>query len=333
MTMQKIVTLLAISLLMITGCEPIPVEEPLRNDFKVHTYYVVPADMNFSQDNANRVWRAIFEMQRWYQTATGGLTFELLDEENIMEVYFADRESAYYEEDWWNLLLTEMEDKGQPIQSPGTIAMIWIEGITQINETAVALGGHSCDGECGAALMPVQTIITQTWPPADMGIALHEMGHTLGLSHPVEEADLPLPAEDQLILASVMCQANIRTGSTNLEHGFLTYEKGKLADSPFLKPDIVLYQDFWQTMIINYPVTGPVPEPEVEYQLLNTRTASFSTNITGALRYYWHFGDGTTSSEVSPTHQFNTSNWYNVTLLVTDKNQMANRVSKFVQIQ
>jgi len=331
--MQRIVVLAIIGLLVITSCQTINEDETPRNDFKVHTYYVVPADMSFSQDNANRVWRAIFEIQRWYQTATGGLTFEILDEENIIEVYITDREAAYYAENWWDLLLTEMRDKGHPVQSPGTIAMIWIEGISEISETATALAGPSCDGECGAALMPVETLIAQTWPPADMGIAFHEMGHTFGLSHPVEESDLPLSPEEQPLAASVMCQATIRTGTSNAEHGFLTFEKSRLFNNAFLKQNVGGYQDYWQTKIINYPVIGSAPNPLINFQMVNSRTVTFSTNIDDALLYYWYFGDGTISNEPAPTHEFNFSGLYNVTLMVTDKNHMASRVSQYVQIQ
>jgi hypothetical protein len=331
--MQKLVVLAILSLLVITGCQTIEPEELPRNDYKVHAYYVIPNDMSYSQDHVNRTIRSFFEMQRWYQTATGGITFEILDEENIIEIYYTDKASTFYAEDWWNLLLKEMKDKGMPIQSPGTIALLWIEGIVEISETAVAQGGQGCDGECGVAIMPVHTIVAQTSPPADMGLTFHEMGHTLGLFHPVEESELPIPAADQPLLSSVMNQGTVRVGNSNAEHGFLTYEKAKLNDSPFLKSGLVFYQDFWESMIINYPVTGTVPEPQIEFQLLNSRSVSFSTNISNALHYYWYFGDGTTSNEASPTHQFNSSNWYTVTLMVTEKNQMANRVSKFVQIQ
>ena len=332
--MQKIVAFAITGLLLFNSCQLLnKEEEPPRNDYKVHTYYIVPADMSFSQDNANRVWRAIFEMQRWYEIATGGVTFEFLDEENVIEVYFADKTSTYYEEDWWNLLLTEMKDNGHPIQSPGTLAIMWIEGISELSPTATALGGSSCDGECGAALMPVNTIIAQTWPPVDMGIAFHEMGHTLGLSHPVDEADLPLSPEDEPLLFSVMNQAALRAGTTNTEHGFLTFEKSRLINNPFLKPNVPGYQDFWQTKIINYPVTGPAPEPDISYEMVGPRIVSFSTNIDDGLLYYWTFRDGTTSNEPSPIHDFSNSGLYNITLMVTGKNHMAQRVSKYVQIQ
>jgi PKD domain len=332
MAIKIIASFSIISFLLFLGCKPI--EEPVQpiNDFKVHSYYVVTPDKDYSEENANRVWRAVFEMQRWYQTATGGVTFEILDEENIMEVYFADKVSSSYEEDWWNLLLAEMEGKGMPVQEPGTIAMIWIEGIQQISQTATAQGGASCNGLCGTAIMPITTIIAQTWPPVDMGVVFHEMGHALGLSHPVEEADLPLSAEEQPLLYSVMAQSTIREGKTNNEHGFLTFEKALLLDNPFMKQEVDTYQDFWQTNILNYPVTGPVPQPVINYQMSGSRTVRFSTNINDALLYYWYFSDGATSNEASPTHQFELSGLYNVTLMVTDKNHMANRVSQYVQL-
>ena len=166
-----------------------------------------------------------------------------------------------------------------------------------------------------------------------MGISLHEMGHTFGLSHPIDESDFPLSTEDEAKLYSVMCQATIREGTTNGEHGFLTFEKSILVNNPFLKADVTLFQDFWQTKIINYPVTGSAPEPLIDFQITSSRSVSFSTNIDDALLYYWYFGDGAISNDPVPTHEFNFSGLYYVTLMVTDKNHMATRVSQYVQIQ
>jgi hypothetical protein len=330
--MQKIVLLAIIGLLFISACEIIPeVEEP-RNDYKVHAYYVVPADQSFSQTNANRVWRSVFEMQSWYQTATGGLTFEVLDEENIMEVYFADRESTYYEDDWWDLLLTEMKDKGEHVQNHGTIAMIWVEGINQVSENATALGGASCEGDCGAAIMPIHTIIGPTSPVVDMGLVFHEMGHALGLSHAVEEEDLPLTTEEEIMLYSVMCQDALRAGTSNDQHGFLTTEKSILISNPFLKKNVDTFQGISGTNILNYPVTGQAPEPIIESILEGTNTVRFSTNISDALLYYWNFSDGSISNEPSPTHTFSSNGLYNVSLMITGTNNMASRVNQYIQI-
>jgi hypothetical protein len=330
--MSRFFALSLFGLLLITSCQIVEPEAPL-NDYRVHAYYVIPADMRYSDDNANRVGRAIIEIQRWYQTATGGLTFELLDEENIIGVYFADHESSYYEGDWWNLLLNEMKNKGNPIESSGTIAMIWVEGIQQVEDDATAVGADMCNGKCGVAILPMHTIIGITWPPTDLGVPLHEMGHTLGLTHPVVESDLPLPVDEEPMLYSVMCQSTIRKGNSSAEHGFLTNEKATLIENPFLKPFVNIYQDYWLTKIINYPVTGPVPKAMITSTEVGFHTYKFDTSSDEGLLYYWYFGDGDTSNEPSPTHEFNSAGLFNVTLMVTDSHLMSTRVSQFVEIQ
>jgi hypothetical protein len=317
----------------VTSCNvnELPTPEALVNDYKVHTYYVVPADKNIVDLNINKVWTTTFEMQRWYQTATGGLTFEILDEENILEVYFADQTSTFYADDWWGLLLNEMNDKGLPIEARGTINMIWIEGIGQISDDALALGATMCEGECGAALMPVNGIFTGSWIPTDLGPVFHEMGHTLGLAHPLEYEDLPVSAADSALLQSVMCQGDIRAGTTSAEHGFLTNEKEQLKNNSFLKPEVPLFQKYWTTNIINYPVTGQAPEVNFAFEFAAANIVQFSVSAPAGSMYYWYFGDGSTSNEKSPSHGF-ASGLYNVTLMVTTPNNMATRVSQFLEV-
>ena len=50
-------------------------------------------------------------------------------------------------------------------------------------------------------------------------------------------------------------------------------------------------------------------------RLVNFRDSSQSTSA--ALNYFWDFGDGTSSNEVNPVHQYNTAGVYAVKLLVT----------------
>lgn len=316
------------------GCVPIdPEPDPLpQNDFKVHPLYIVPADQDYVDDHAARVWRGIYETQNWYQTATGGLTFELLDEENTIEVYFTDHVTDYYTDDWWGLLLEELSSKDYPVQSPGTILMIWVEGISDVGGDELALGGWSCDGDCGAAIMPISTLISPTRLPTDMGVVFHELGHALGLAHPVEEDDLPLSTEDEAMFYSVMCQSNLRAATISSDHGFLTSEKAALINNPFMKPDVLTYQDFWSTNIINYPELGPVPVPEFEYEILPSAVVQFSANVEDGLLYYWYFGDGYTSSEQNPKHAYGSYGTYNVRLMVTTENFMSERTSKFIKL-
>jgi hypothetical protein len=306
---------------------PVPI-----NDFKVHGYYIVPAGGDYYEENATRVLRAMLETQRWFQVATGGLTFEFLDEIGIYSIYVTDHPIEYYQEDWWGLLLSEMREKGHPVESSGTILMMWVEGLTSISDEAYALGGWSCEGTCGAAILPISSVQAPTLVSPDLGAVFHELGHALQLEHPVEESDLPLNPDEEDVLYSVMCQGNIRAGTSNSDHGFLTTEKSALSKNPFMKEGIELRQDIWTTRIINYPVLGPEPEPIIQFEIVNSTTVKFSSNIENGIYYYWYFGDGSTSFEKEPTHTYRLGAFYNVTLMVTTDDFMAARTNQFVNV-
>ena len=313
--------------------EPPVIETPEpANDYKVHAIYVLPSDQQFIEDHDIRIWRAMYAAQNWFQVATGGLTFEFLDEDRVRQHYRADQPIEYYKEDWWNLLLEEMQSKGYPVQTRGTITLLFVEGISDVGGDEVALGGWSCEGECGAAILPISTLIAPTRLPVDMGTVFHEMGHALGLTHPVEQTDLPLSTEEEQMLYSVMCQADLRAGTSNTDHGFLTSEKAALAKNPFMKENVFTYQDIWSSKIINYPELGGVPSPEISYEILPNAVVRFSTNIDDGLLYYWYFGDGTVSTEKNPEHTFSTYGLYNVTLMVTSEQYMAARTSAYINL-
>lgn len=61
------------------------------------------------------------------------------------------------------------------------------------------------------------------------------------------------------------------------------------------------------------------------YTYLNTSTAT-----TGIASYLWNFGDGSTSTSVSPSHTYITSGTYYVTLTVTDNNGCESDIRKQV---
>ena len=58
-------------------------------------------------------------------------------------------------------------------------------------------------------------------------------------------------------------------------------------------------------------------------------TATRFTNLsTGAVRYLWDFGeDGETSTEINPTHQFNSTGSFTVTLIAYNQNNCDSSVS------
>ena len=51
------------------------------------------------------------------------------------------------------------------------------------------------------------------------------------------------------------------------------------------------------------------------------------------IQYQWDFGDGSTSEEQNPTHTFNETNWYNVTLVVQGTNEMKSETTAVIAIQ
>ncbi|MFN8278243.1 MAG: PKD domain-containing protein [Chitinophagales bacterium] len=57
-----------------------------------------------------------------------------------------------------------------------------------------------------------------------------------------------------------------------------------------------------------------------------------STGTTASTTYLWRFGDGTTSTQVNPTHTWNSAGNYTVTLIVRDNNQFCHPVDSVSQV-
>jgi gliding motility-associated-like protein len=70
--------------------------------------------------------------------------------------------------------------------------------------------------------------------------------------------------------------------------------------------------DYFTITVYPIPTAGFTwsPNPPVE----NTKT-NFTNLSVGATRYLWNFGDGETSTEVNPSHQFNKTDTFDVVLL------------------
>ena len=60
--------------------------------------------------------------------------------------------------------------------------------------------------------------------------------------------------------------------------------------------------------------TGRVPKAGFEYSRDASFTVEFENTSTNATEYEWDFGDGTTSSEVSPTHTYTSKGTKHVVL-------------------
>jgi PKD repeat protein len=78
-----------------------------------------------------------------------------------------------------------------------------------------------------------------------------------------------------------------------------------------------------QTYLQDYVIVGA--KPSVSYTHIGDGLeVSFTQNITNGTNHIWNFGDGQTSSEVNPTHIYNTEGTYTVTL--TDINNCGTTV-------
>ncbi|MBI1227826.1 MAG: PKD domain-containing protein [Bacteroidetes bacterium] len=61
----------------------------------------------------------------------------------------------------------------------------------------------------------------------------------------------------------------------------------------------------------------PFPIAEFTYSVLDSEVA-FTNNSSNALQYLWDFGDGSSSTVISPTHEYSASGEFNVTLMATN---------------
>ena len=87
---------------------------------------------------------------------------------------------------------------------------------------------------------------------------------------------------------------------------------------------------------IDVGVAGAVP-PSVGFSSAQSSTNfleyTFTNSSTNAVSYEWDFGDGNTSTEVSPTHVYATPDKYTVTLTATSAEGKTASLSKTIDIQ
>jgi len=314
-------------------------------DYKLAVYYVVPADITFSQIAMNRIAEATLEMLAWFQVATGGRTWELAFPE-IVTFYQANESRQYYQDhgDWWFSLLPEMTSAGLPLWSPGTIVVVWAHGANWR-----AAGAQSCSGNCGVALLDVELFPelndpahsggtcpdpdgegVEAWPCTPLGALNHELGHTLGLIHP---ADNP-------VTASVAGHSVMQTHWNYLDEaspserpwGFLRSERQAISPSPFLKTGMELFQIHQDLeTAVNLPVSGTIPSVNFTVEAAGNNI-TFVNDTQGATLHYWTFGDYRVSNAVSPTHTYWRSGTYTVTLRASNSESMMGVMTSTVVI-
>lgn len=76
---------------------------------------------------------------------------------------------------------------------------------------------------------------------------------------------------------------------------------------------------------------NPKPIADYIYTTVIAGNSTFTSNIT-ASTYYWEFGDGTTSTAMSPSHTFSADGNYTVCLTITDNNNCTDSVCKIISV-
>lgn len=306
-------------------------------------FYVIPSNVTFDQNVLARIMQATLEVQAWYQVASGGLTWELAYPE-VVRVYHAKQTREYYRNngDWWGSLPGEMANADLPIFSPGVVTVIWAHGAGWW-----AGGAQSCGADCGVALLGVEIFPefnnpafsggecpsgqgAAAWPCTPIGAYAHELGHTLGLSHPIDN-----PATAAVAGHSVMqTHWNYPDFAPASERpwGFLRNERASVRANPFMQTNVELVQIHQDADIaVNLPPQGTAPIADFSAQISGNQV-TFTNNTQGAGLYYWTFGDESGSNEVNPIHTYQKDGLYTATLRASSDQSMMGVKTMEVQI-
>ena len=291
--------------------------------FALAVFYAVPSDIAYSPAVHQRLIEATLDIQAWYQCATTGRTWDLAFPE-IVQTYFADEPRQYYlDGNWWGPLLSEMATNGYPVRRPGIVTAVWAHGAGWWAGSA-----QGCGDLCGIALLGVELFPEFNNPlfsgddcPGGTGFDAgrctpegafaHEIGHCVGLPHPLDDPDTEPWASHSLM----QTHWNYPDYAPQDERpwGFLSLERLSLVASPFMKKDIELDQIYPSCDVVNLPDNGPTPAADFCLEVQGP-VIRISNNTSGATSYYWTFGDGGVSNAFEPTHTYQESGTYTVRL-------------------
>ncbi|HET7091537.1 MAG TPA: hypothetical protein VFL17_23140, partial [Anaerolineae bacterium] len=223
--------------------------------YELAVYYALPGDIPFDQEVFNRIEEASLEIQAWYQVATGGATWELAYPE-IVRVYHGQNTRQFYKDtgNWWGSLLPEMDSAGLPVWEPGIVVVIWAHGAEWW-----AGGAQGCGIDCGVVLLGVELFPefnnplwtgqdcpdpdgqgVEAWPCTPLGAYAHELGHTLGLIHPLDDP-VTAPYAWHSIMQAHWNYPN-EAPPEDRPWGFLRSERQHMQSNPFMKTGVPLIQ-------------------------------------------------------------------------------------------
>jgi hypothetical protein len=326
----------------VTGAESVGMLAPGNHTLAI--FYAVPMDVPYNPAVLARIKRAAADIQSWYQCASGGVTWEFAYPETV-RVYHGLRARQYYKDngDWWGSLPGEMGAAGLPIWSAGTVSAIWAHGAGWWAGAA-----QWCGVECGTALLGVEVFPEfnnpgysggncpggtggAAWPCTPEGAFAHELGHTVGLPHPVD-----VPATSAVASHSVM-QTHWEYPSyappVERPWGVLTLERQTLLVNPFMKWSITLRQQYAGCDVVNLPAAGPAPIAAFTIDPTSPPNTFHGLNMSSGATYsYWTFGDEVSSNLANPTHTYGGAGLYAVTLRAMAGDAMMDTAAALIEV-
>jgi hypothetical protein len=315
------------------------------DQYTLNVYYVVPSDIAPDPDVLAEIKEASRDMQAWYQTSTGGWTWQFASPD-LVEIYEAKNPRMYYKTNgnWWGSLLPEMQANGLPIWSPGIVTAIWAHGAG-----FWAGGAFGCLGDCGVALLGVELFPqfnnpsfsggecpdpdgqgVEAFPCTPVGAFAHELGHTLKLIHPLDDPVTAPYASHSLMQTHWNYPDEASTAES--PWGFLSTEQQLIQTSPFMKTGIKLqqvYQD--RDTAVNLPPLGDPPNVAVGAEVHGSRVHTIN-NTPETASYFWTFGDYQARDGFAPLHWYQETGSYKIILRAVDAMGMMGTGSATVDI-
>ncbi|MEZ4771845.1 MAG: S8 family serine peptidase [Bacteroidia bacterium] len=87
-----------------------------------------------------------------------------------------------------------------------------------------------------------------------------------------------------------------------------------------------------QTIVSNGSATAGFTSSDTVIDISNAAQVHFTNTSTGAARYLWSFGDGTTSTQVNPSHHYYTAGFYQVGLAAISSDSCSDAVAMNIHV-
>lgn len=299
-------------------------------NYHVSTLYLIPSDYSFSQAEYNTIISTMHEVQAWYQIATGGVTF-VLEDDGVPTVINLEHNAAYYSTNYWGNILDELVTLGINNWEEEEIKMIFLRA-----GGGLAGAAQGCLGECGVGMIGMDLwpeynsgqfidcpggVGGDAWPCTPVGATVHELGHTFGVAHPLDNG-YAWEVASHSVMQTHWNYPYVYALPSETPWSLLTVERQHLRNNPFMSQvDFEITQPFEELPVCNIPPNGAVPTAGFNYEV-NGLEVVFNNTSSGANLYYWTFGDGNVSTEEDPTYEFSDYGLYTVRLRASSSTSM-----------